>query len=56
MFGMMGLGPAELIVLVVASVLTWGPLVVGAFFAWRIYQTKRGPDVCPHCGAKLREP
>lgn len=51
---MFGLGPAELIILAVVVALLSSPLVVGGVIAWLIYRTKRGPDVCPHCGGNLR--
>ena len=56
MFSMFGIGPAELVVLAIMFVLLSSPLLIGGVIAWFVYRAKRGPDVCPHCGAKLRQP
>jgi len=56
MLAMFGLGPTEIIVLVLLVGLMSAPLMVGAGAVMLIYRTKRGPSICPYCGGKLRDP
>jgi hypothetical protein len=56
MLAMFGLGPTEIIVLVLVLGLMSAPLMVGVGAFMLLYRTKRGPIVCPHCGGKLRDP